>query len=117
MAGDDQGRFLVEDIADGGGEAREPGVEFGVDSIAEAGILAHQVATMAGQEPELTVGRVEEGIDQSEAVDGGRERWRRGRCRRSCCRGRPGVGISLEASGWTIRASKPAAVAASRIGR
>ena len=69
--GDDQGRLVVEDVADGGGEAGEQGVELDMDLIAEVGVLAHQVAAVAGQEPELGVGLIEHRLDQAEAIDGG----------------------------------------------
>lgn len=55
VSGDDQGGFLVEDVADGGGEAREPGIEFGMDLVAEIGILPHQIATGEREKSELTM--------------------------------------------------------------
>jgi hypothetical protein len=69
--GDHEGRLVVEDAADGGGEAGEQGVELAMDLVAEVGVLPHQVAAVAGQEPELGVGRIEHRVDQAEAIDGG----------------------------------------------
>ena len=42
-----------------------------MDLIAEVGVLADQVAAVAGQEPEPGVDLIERRLDQAEAVDGG----------------------------------------------
>ncbi len=43
----------------------------GVDLVAGIGVLPHQVATVAGQQPEPGVDVIELRLDQAEAVDGG----------------------------------------------
>ena len=62
---------MVEDAADGGREAGEQGVELDMDLIAEVDVLAHEVAAVAGQKPELGVDLIEHRLDQTEAIDGG----------------------------------------------
>ena len=99
---------MVEDVADGGGEAGEQGVELDVDLIAEGGVLAHQVAAVAGQQPEPGMDLIERRLDQAEAVDGGPPDGRRS-VSSVLLPGSAGRRNCLEASGWTTRASKPAA--------
>ena len=62
---DDQDRLVVEDVAHGGGEAGEQGIELDVDLIAKRGVLAHQVAAVAGEQPELVMDRIRRRLDQS----------------------------------------------------
>ena len=105
---DDHGRLMSKDVADGGGEAGEQGVELDVDLIAERSVLADQVAAMTGQQPELGVDVIERRLGQAEAVDGGSLDG--GRSVSSVLLpGSAGKRNCLEARGWTTRASNPAA--------
>ena len=71
---------------------------------------------MAGQQPEPGVDVIERRLDQAEAVDGGPSDGEEvGVVGLVAGIGRRG-GTDLEASGWTTRASRPAATAARLIG-
>ena len=71
MSGDDRRRLVGEDVAHGGGEAGESCVELGRDLISQVDVLPHQVAAVAGQEPERDVDLIEHRLDQAEAINGG----------------------------------------------
>ncbi len=115
VPGDDQGRLVVEDVADGGGQPGEAGVELGVDLVAGIGVLPHQVATVAGQQPEPGVDVIEAGSIRPKPLTAARVIARRS-VSSVLLPGSAARRNDLEASGWTTRASRPAATAARLIG-